>query len=154
MIGTIGFVRESLAEASSTWLIVLVDAALKGLIVLLVAAVATKLMRRASKLETRMLAILDRSRNRRTVTRVVAGAVVVCLLGLTVPLAMLHEASVGAPAEASAQVDSNARKEKAKKFVHLLQEREFRTAVGLFDSRMWNSRTPAVSFLVVPDQGG
>jgi len=41
MIGINGIVPESLAEASSLWLIVLLDAALKGLIVLLVAAVAT-----------------------------------------------------------------------------------------------------------------
>ncbi len=105
------------------------------------AGAAAMAMASHTRLETRMLAILDRSRNRRSVTRMVAGAVLVCLLGLTVPLAMLHEASVGASAEASEEAsvaaDSKARREKAEKFIHLLKERKFREAVGLFDSTLF-----------------
>ena len=101
------------------------------------AGAAAMAMASRSKLETRMVAILDRSRNRRSVTRLVAMAVLVCLLGLTVPLAMLHEASVGASAEASVESDSKVRKEKAEKFIHLLLEREFREAVGLFDPTLF-----------------
>ncbi|MBL7041252.1 MAG: DUF3887 domain-containing protein, partial [Pirellulaceae bacterium] len=101
------------------------------------AGAAAMAMASRSKLETRMLAILDQSRNRRSVTRLVAMAVLVCLLGLTVPLAMLHEASVGAPAKASVEADSKTRKEKAEKFIHLFQEREFREAVGLFDPTLF-----------------
>ena len=116
------------------------------------AGAATMAMASPTKLESRMLTILDPVRNRRNVTRLAATAILISLLGLTVPLAMLHEATGGesgntadsstrpasmATEASSLETDVESRQDQARQFIRLLQEKRFREAVRLFDPTLF-----------------
>jgi protocatechuate 3,4-dioxygenase beta subunit len=68
-----------------------------------------------------LMAILEPSRNRGSVTRLAAIAILICVAGVTVPLAMLHAASIEAPGNASVEADSKIRREKAAKVKQLAE---------------------------------
>ncbi len=102
-------------------------------------ACAAIAMARPSRLEGRLLAILDPERNRRAISRWLALALLAAFTAAVVPLAMLR---AGPPAEqeaagaSSPAAANDAQRDRAESFLALVEAHQFEKAAAAFSPKL------------------